>query len=117
MKQPDGAKTLSEAKLHKLLSDLKGELLKLYGDRIHSLVLYGSYARGAAREGSDLDVAVVLDDYERPWLEIDRTGPLVSELSLKYGVTVSLIPVRKRDWELNRSLLARSLHREGTQVA
>ena len=111
-------RTLSTAdpKVRVLLAILKEKLLELYPGRVHALVLYGSYARGAEREGSDLDVAVVLDDYARPWPEIDRTGALVAELSLKYGITISLIPVRKRDWERNRTLLARSLHREGILV-
>ena len=83
---------------------------------MHALVLYGSYARGQARVGSDVDVAVVLEDFERSWPEIDRTGSLVAELSLKYGTTVSLIPIRRRDWELKRTRLARSLDREGLRV-
>lgn len=99
-----------------LLAHLDEKLRELYPGRVHALLLYGSYARGVEREGSDLDVAVVLDDFERPWPEIDRTGTLVAELSLKYGITISLIPVRKRDWERNRTLLARSLHREGILV-
>jgi predicted nucleotidyltransferase len=106
----------ADPKVRALLAILKEKLLELYPDRVHALVLYGSYARGAEREGSDLDVAVVLDDYARPWLEIDRTGTLVAELSLKYGITVSLLPVRKRDWEGNRTFLTRSLHREGVLV-
>jgi predicted nucleotidyltransferase len=105
-----------DARVRALLATLKEELQKLYGSRMHALVLYGSYARGAERMGSDLDVGVVLGDYERPWPEIERTGSLVSELSLKYGITVSLLPVRKRDWEGNRTLLTRSLHREGILV-
>lgn len=105
-----------DARVRALLATLKEELQKLYGGRVHALVLYGSYARGSERAGSDLDVAVVLDDYARPWPEIDRTGTLVAELSLRYGITVSLLPVRKRDWERNRTLLARSLHREGVLV-
>ncbi len=99
-----------------LLADLKDALLQLYGSRLHQLLLYGSYARGTARPGSDIDVAVILDEILRPWPEIDRTGPLVAQLSLKYGVTISLMPVRKADWEGNRTMLARGLHREGIAV-
>ena len=99
-----------------LLEELKARLDALYGGRIRALVLYGSYARHDAREGSDLDVAVVLEDFERAWLEIERTGPVVADLSLRYGITISLLPVRKVDWELGRTLLARSLHREGVAV-
>jgi uncharacterized protein len=112
----DGRRPLSPRAVQALLAELKAELQQLYGGRLQALVLYGSYARGEARDGSDLDVAVVLDSFARVWPEIDRTGLVVASLSLKYGVTVSLVPIRKRDWELNRTLLARSLHREGVPV-
>ena len=31
--------------------------------RIHKLILYGSYAQGKAREGSDIDVLVISDEF------------------------------------------------------
>ena len=108
--------TLNRANIQAALADLKAGLVALYGNNLRHLVLYGSYARGSARPGSDLDVAAVLDDFERPWPVIDRTGGLVAELSLKHGITISLIPVRRSDWERQRTLLAKSLHREGVEV-
>lgn len=107
---------LNRGKVEAALADLKAGLLALYGNNLRHLVLYGSYARGLARPGSDLDVAAVLDDFERPWPVIERTGPLVAELSLKHGITISLIPVRKSDWDRQQTLLAKSLHREGVEV-
>ncbi len=100
-----------------LLEELKASLSALYGDRLMGLVVYGSYVRGTARHGSDLDVAMVLEGGQRPWLEIDRTGPVVAELSLKYGVSISLVPIRREDWDRDRTLLTRTLHREGVLVA
>lgn len=108
--------TLNRVKVEAALADLKTGLVALYGTTLHYLFLYGSYARGSARPGSDLDVAAVLDDFERPWPVIDQTGALVAELSLKHGITISLIPVRKSDWERQQTLLAKSLHREGVEV-
>ncbi|MBI5234280.1 MAG: nucleotidyltransferase domain-containing protein [Deltaproteobacteria bacterium] len=39
-----------------VLGELKGRLERLYRDRLVSVILYGSYARGEAREGPDIDV-------------------------------------------------------------
>jgi predicted nucleotidyltransferase len=111
------ASGLPKALLQNLLTELKQRLAELYHDRLAGVVLYGSYARGSALPGSDLDVAMLLEGCERAWPEIDRTGPLVAEMSLKYGVTVSLIPVRKKDWDQNQTLLTRSLRREGILIA
>lgn len=33
--------------------------LEKYGDKIDSIILFGSVARGEAREGSDIDILVV----------------------------------------------------------
>lgn len=116
MNHQNTATILASETLQALLSDLRAGLVALYGTHLHRLVLYGSYARGVARPGSDLDVAVVLDDFERPWPVIERTGPLVADLSLQYGVTISLIPVRKSDWDRRLTLLAKSVQREGVEV-
>lgn len=106
----------SDDEVGALLGELKSRLAALYGDRLLGMVLFGSYARGVAHADSDIDVAMILESYERTWPEIDCTGPTVAELSLKHGVTISRIPVRKQDWEANRTLLTRSLHREGIQA-
>jgi hypothetical protein len=43
-------------------------------------------------------VLVVLDQVDRYGAEVERTGPMVSDLSLKYGVTVSRTFVSEREW-------------------
>lgn len=100
-----------------LLLKLKTSLTKIYGERLKGLYLYGSYARGEERSGSDLDVAMILDRFERPWFEIQRTSQLVSDLSLECGITVSLIPLRVTDWEEKQKPLIRSIQREGVAVS
>lgn len=99
-----------------VLKDLRVALERLYGSRLQDLVLFGSHARGEAREGSDLDVAVILDDFDRPWPEIERTGPEISRLSLQYGLTISLIPVRAKDWTGRDTPLLLALRAEGVPV-
>jgi predicted nucleotidyltransferase len=44
------------------LNELKSSLLKELGDKVKSIVVYGSVARGEADEESDLDVFIVLED-------------------------------------------------------
>jgi predicted nucleotidyltransferase len=84
--------------VHDVLSDLKAGLRLEYGDRLRGIYLFGSYARGEADSESDLDVLVVLQDFTRYALEVDRTAELAADLSLKYSVTVSLVFFREREW-------------------
>ena len=86
----------------KLLDDLIAELTVgldgVYGDRLKGLYLYGSYARGEEDRESDLDILVVLEQFDHYAAEVNRTGELASELSLKYGMTISPVFVRETEW-------------------
>ena len=100
-------------KIKRLLKELKDGLVRIYGDRLRGLYLYGSYARGEAQAESDVDVMVVLEDYESYGKEIDRTGNLVSALSLEYGISISRVIVKESQW-LNRDTpLLWNIHVEG----
>ncbi len=81
-----------------LLQELKTGLEALYGTRLRGVYLFGSYAREEADPESDLDALVVLDDFDRYGAEVERTSELGARLSLKYGVSLSKVFVRERDW-------------------
>ena len=84
--------------LDDLIAELKVGLDGVYGDRLKGLYLYGSYARGEEDDESDLDILVVLEQFDHYAAEVNRTGELASDLSLKYGVTVSQVFVRESEW-------------------
>ncbi len=81
-----------------LLRELKDALQVIYGDQFRGLYLYGSYARGEEIADSDVDVLIVLERIASYGAEIDRTGSVVSALSLKYGVSISRVFASQRDW-------------------
>src|ERR1700758_1320655 len=68
-----------------ILKRVRAALDQIYGDRLERVVLFGSRARGDARENSDYDVAVVLKDLkagdlDNRWRECDRLADLRSEI-------------------------------------
>lgn len=86
-------------KLKELLAELRTRLQAIYGPRFRGLYLFGSYARGEQEEGSDVDMLVVIDQFTGSYgEEVRRTGGLGSELSLKYGSTISQVFVKESDW-------------------
>ncbi len=85
-------------RIRSLLAELREGLQGIYRERLKGVYLYGSYARGEADAESDVDVLVVLDRIDHYGAEIDRSSFLVSELSLKYRVSISRVFVSQEDW-------------------
>jgi predicted nucleotidyltransferase len=100
-------------KVKRLLKELRDGLVRIYGDRLNGLYLYGSYARGDAQVDSDVDVMIVLNDYESYGKEIDQTGNLVSALSLEYGISISRVIVKETQWLNSDTPLLRNIHADG----
>jgi predicted nucleotidyltransferase len=84
--------------IQNVLDELKSELQIIYRKQLKGVYLFGSYARGEADRESDLDILVVLDRFDRYAHEVNRTGTLAANLSLKYEVTVSLVFLREQEW-------------------
>ena len=84
--------------IHDILNELKAGLQLTFAEKLKGVFLFGSYARGDADSESDCDILVVLDAFDRYALEVDRTAMLAADVSLKYGVTVSLVFMREREW-------------------
>jgi predicted nucleotidyltransferase len=90
--------TIDKSALDDLLTELRFGLDSTYGERLKGLFLFGSYARGEQDEESDLDILVILEQFDHYAHEVDTTSELGSELSLKYGITISQVFVREAEW-------------------
>ena len=100
--------------LKALLVEFKTELQELYGPRLKDVILYGSYARGDASAESDVDVMVVLKGEILPGREIDRMIDLITDLNLKYGSLLAVVPVSEEKYLRVNSPLLLNVRREGT---
>ena len=101
------------ARIRRLMKELKEGLVQIYGDKLKAVYLYGSYARGDYREGSDVDVMVLLKDYSNYWKEYMRSSDYVGDISLKYDVIVSYILIKEIQWKGEDKPILRSIRREG----
>lgn len=99
--------------LDQLLTELRGSIEALYGKRFKHLVLFGSQARSDAKEFSDIDVLVVLEDEVNLSAEIRRTSSLVADISLKYDTVVYCLFVSMQEYEAEATSLIRNIQREG----
>ena len=101
-----------DATVKRILSELKARLAADYGERLKGVYLFGSYARGEADEESDLDVLIVLDRVDGYSREISRTGPVISELSLKHGIPLSRVFASEAQWRDDPTLFFLNVREE-----
>lgn len=95
---------------------LRDRLEALYGGRFEKLVLFGSHARGDARDGSDVDFLVVLDGFRNVEEELERMDPIASEISLRHDVLICLSVVRLEDYRSRPSGMMINVRREGVTI-
>jgi predicted nucleotidyltransferase len=73
------------------------DLRALYGIRLRRVLLFGSWARGDAHPESDIDLLVVLDRVDSPWVELRRMDDILWRHSYENEVVISVVPVAERD--------------------
>ncbi len=96
-----------------LLRELKAALHGLYGERLAKLILYGSFARGDAWEGSDIDVLVVLRGEVDNWEEIKRMSEVTHPIALKHEELIADLPIPLKEYATRNSPLLINARREG----
>ena len=103
-------------KLQTILTQLRDQFELLYGDRLTQMVLYGSQARGDAHPDSDIDVLVVLKGQVQIGEEIDRTIPIVADLSLQNDVVISCNFMNEEQFTNYQGPLLRNIRKEGILI-
>jgi predicted nucleotidyltransferase len=99
------------------LAQLERGLKDLYGDRFRGLLLYGSYARGEADEGSDVDLLVLLDGPVDLSREILRIQPIKWPLGLAADLLLSVFPVSYQAFEEAETAFLSTVRREAVPAA
>lgn len=75
-------------KYGKVIDTLKERLLAELKDEIHSLVLFGSVARGDATDDSDIDILVIMD---APYATKKRIHEISSDIGLDNEVFIQTV--------------------------
>lgn len=99
-----------------ILRTLKKGLLRIYGEQIDRILLYGSRARGDERPDSDIDILIVLKD-EFNYSEMLRlSSDLAASLSLENDVVISRAFVSRQDFEHRQTPFLMNVRREAVPV-
>jgi len=107
-------------RIHSVLRALREHVQELYGERFRGLYVFGSYARPDAGielpEDSDLDVALILSDFENVYDERARFGEITYDLSLEHGLAISVVPIREADFREGRTNFTRVISEYAIRV-
>ena len=98
-----------------VLKHLRAALDEMYGERIERVVLFGSRARGDARDDSDYDVAVFLRDMANRFAEMDRLADLGTDILNETGEFVHAMPYRAGSYD-DRTPLMLAVRSEGIDL-
>jgi predicted nucleotidyltransferase len=77
--------------------------IEVRGIKPVKVILYGSFAAGTNREGSDIDVVVVSDDFEGMgyWERID----IISDAVYEIFAPVEAVAMTSEEWERGDSII------------
>jgi predicted nucleotidyltransferase len=98
-------------RIEPILETLNAKLKALYDKRFRGLYVFGSYARPDAGvdlgEDSDLDVALILSDFDNISDERKRFGDIVYDLELANSLVIHVVPISEEDFRERRTNFTR----------
>ena len=111
---------MTEQKIQEIVGALREGVKQIFQRDQIDAILFGSYARGDADAGSDIDVLLLLDVprqviSEKNW----QVGDLAADLLMEYGVVVAPIVESRSYFDSNAGLLPfyQSIRAEGVKVS
>ncbi len=105
--------------LQDLLKKYVEDVHRIYGDRLRTVILYGSYARGDFNVASDIDIMILVDLSDE---EIKIKGRSLSDVTFDYNFDndLEIMPIVKNQEHFNKWLRAypfyNNIKREGIEL-
>ena len=91
------------------------ELVKQRGMALDKIVVFGSYARGEEKKGSDIDIIIVSRDFEGKDIfdRVEIASGLHRELVEKTMMPADIMYYSPTEWEQGNSLIINQAKEEG----
>lgn len=110
----------SQRMLQEILKRLCGKLRDLLGPSMRDVILFGSYARNDADDGSDIDIMILADMSRTDIAALQwKIGEIASDILLNYGILVSPIVENRTFFLENTEIMPffRNIHQEGVRIS
>jgi len=93
--------------------EIRNRLEAAFRDRLQGVLLYGSEARNEAREGSDLDLLILLEEPVRLGRDLKTIVDALYPVQLEIDAPIHATPVSAEAFEAGEWGLYRNARREG----
>ena len=103
-----------------IIAQLRESLKSIFPHEQFDVILFGSYARNDADDGSDIDVMFLVDSsrqtiQEKHW----QVGEAAAEVLMDHGIVVSPIVENRAYYHANANILPffKNVQREGVRIS
>ncbi len=108
-----------EERIKNITTEVNEELIKLFGEKIERIILYGSYARGDFDLESDVDIMILLNcNQEEIKEKRKQISRIASRVGLRNDIMVSLLARNYDDYEnqMKYQLFYQNIEKEGMKI-
>ncbi len=102
-----------DERIKRLINQIKAHLVKVYGEGIKKVILYGSCVRDEATRDSDIDILVLVDQPLNPFEVRESLSDLLFDILLEEGELISVIAVPEHLFENYNSPFMLNVKKEG----
>jgi predicted nucleotidyltransferase len=99
-----------------ILQDFQKELLKIYGDNLQGIILFGSYSRGDFNAESDVDLLLLFNENFKYFQKDNEVYSKIVDILSDYNLLISLIPTSKYLFEVKKAPLYMNVKKEGIEL-
>lgn len=110
----------TQSQLNEILQKVTVESKSIFGSKLYSVILFGSYARGDFDEESDIDVLILVDLPSEELISYrTHIDSLCGELLWEYGMVVSVIEKDLKTYNQYADVLPfyKNIIKDGVKIA
>ena len=101
-----GAYMCAPLQLNRITNEVKQNMQSVLGDKLHQIVLYGSYARGDYNNESDIDMMVLADVSETELKNYRKqVNRIASKVGLNHDIMITITLKDKRFFDRYQEIL------------